>query len=81
MIKALLRVLCFASKWIHRSIDNIVYHHKCDKVVEQLIRHSDKDLKDMGLYRHEIYTKAHKHCKLCNGSVDVGVLRATAGGL
>ena len=27
MIKALLRVLCFASKWIHRSKDNISYYN------------------------------------------------------
>ena len=73
MIMKLIGSLRLASEWLgtlayntYDILDKFMYHLQCDKVVQQLLRHTDKELRDIGVYRQDVYRKAHKHCRCCN---------------
>ena len=52
-------------KELKQLIADYLYHRRANKALDVLRLHSDKELKDIGLTRGNLWEVAHKKCPFC----------------
>ncbi|HAU67764.1 MAG TPA: hypothetical protein DCW52_05140 [Gammaproteobacteria bacterium] len=65
----MLRMTVSKLKRLYLAIAALEYHRRASYVVSTLRIHSDAQLKDIGIKRHDIARAAHAKCPQCHSDV------------